>query len=151
MSPVSNYQTRLLSPQTWNISGPRNGWEINPRAIDLNDENLFVGTVELFDQSMVLLEQWLKDKGVQFDASYSAPSNVGAKQGLKKQEHSGGAIFPDMIEIDELLWKEVTQRIESKIRNNLGFNDSMNDFTRRKEAVAGLEIPQIGPDDFIRL
>jgi hypothetical protein len=148
---VSNYQTRLLSPQTWNLADSRNGWEINPRAIDLNDENLFVGTVELFDQSMVLLEQWLKDKGVEFDASYSEPSNVGAKQGLKKQENSSGAIFPDMIEIDELLWKEVTQRIEAKISIDIDFQDKMMDFARRKEAVAGLKIPQVGPDDFIRL
>jgi len=151
MSPVSNYQTRLLSPQSWNLADSRNGWEINPRAIDLNDENLFVGTVELFDQSMVLLEQWLKDKGVEFDASYSAPRNTATQRGFKKQDFSTGSIFPDMIEIDELLWKEVTQRIESKISIDIDFQDKMMDFARRKEAVAGLKIPHIGPNNLIRL
>jgi len=151
MSPVANYQTRLLSPQSWNLSGPRNGWELNPRAIDLNDENLFVGTGEMFDQSLVLLEQWFKDRGVEFDASYNVPSNTGIKQGSKKQEHWDRAIFPDMIDIDELLWKEVTQRIESKINLDLDFSDKMIDFARRREVVAGLEIPHKRPEQVVRL
>jgi hypothetical protein len=150
-SPVSNYQTRLLTPQRWNLKGPENGWELNPRAIDLNDENLFVGTVELFDQSMVLLEQWLKEKGVEFDGSYSLPSNTSASQNSRKHEHWDGAIFPDMINIDEYLWKEVTQRIESRISGNLDFSDKMVDFVRRKEAVSGLEISLTGPEEFVRL
>jgi hypothetical protein len=100
---------------------------------------------------MVLLEQWLKDKGVNFEASYSAPINTGDRQGSKKQEHSEGTIFPDMIEIDELLWKEVTQRMESKISAERDFNDKMIDFLRRREAVAGLEIPVAIPDDVVRL
>ena len=151
MTQVSNYQTRLLSPQTWNLTGPRNGWELNPRAIDLNDENLFVGTVELFDQSMILLEQWLKNKGVEFDASYGKRINIGVKQSFDTLEHMAEVIFPDMIEIDEMLWKEVTQRIESKIETDLDFDDKMSDFARRKEAAAELQIPQVDPSEFIRL
>jgi len=151
LSPISNYQTRLLSPQTWNLKGPRNGWDLNPRAINLDDENLFVGTVEMFDQSMILLEQWLKDKGVEFDASYSVPRNTGIEQGSKKQVQSADVIFPDMIEIDELLWKEVTLRIESKINRDLDFSDKMINFAMRREAVTGLQVPLAGPDDFIRL
>jgi hypothetical protein len=148
---VSNYQTRLLSPQTWNSTGPRNGWDLNPRAINLNDENLFVGTVEKFDQSLVLLEQWLKDKGVEFDASYSVPKNTGIEQGSKKQGYSANAIFPDMIEVDELLWKEVTERIESKISKDLNFSEKMSNFAVRRELVTGVEIAQKGPEDFVRL
>jgi hypothetical protein len=150
-SVISNYQTRLLSPQSWNFEGTRIGWELNPRAIDLTDENLFVGTVEMFDQSMVLLEQWLKDKGVEFDASYSVPRNTALERGSTKPEFSAGAIFPDMIEIDEHLWLEVTQRIESKISLNSDFNDKMIDFARRREAFARLKIPQKSPQEIIRL
>jgi hypothetical protein len=151
MSPIANYQTRLISPQTWNLTGPRNGWDLNPRAIDLNDENLFVGTVEMFDQSMVLLEQWLKEKGVEFDASYSAPKNTGREQGSKKQDYSAGAIFPDMVEVDELLWKEVTQRIESTISMDINFSDKMKNYAMRRESVTGVEIAQKGPEEFVRL
>jgi hypothetical protein len=151
LSQVSNYQSRLLSPQTWIAKGPRHGWELNPRAVDLNDENLFVGTVEKFDQSMVLLEGWLKNKGVEFDASYSVASNTGMSRGSKKSEHWEELIFPDMVEIDELLWTEVTQIIESKVSADLNFSDKMIDFTRRKEAVEGLQIAVAGPDDFIRI
>lgn len=148
---VSNYQTRLLSPQTWNLTGPRNGWELNPRAIDLNDENLFVGTVEMFDQSLVLLEQWLKDKGVEFDASYSVSRNTGREQGSKKQDYLANAIFPDMIEVDEILWKEVTERIETKIATDLNFSEKMSNFAVRRESVTGINIPQKSPEEFVRL
>lgn len=148
---ISNCQTRLLSPQSWNSADSRRGWELNPRAIDLDDENLFVGTVELFDQSMVLLEQWLQGKGVEFDASYSVPRNTATQRGFKKQDFSTGSIFPDMIEIDEFLWKEVTHRIESKISNDLGFNEKMIDFARRRVTVEGLKIPERGPEQVVRL
>jgi len=151
LSPISNYQSRILSPQTWKTKGPRNGWELNPRAIDLNDENLFVGTVEKFDQSMVLLEGWLKNKGVEFDASYSVAINTEIKDGSQKREHWEEMIFADMVEIDELLWKEATQIIESKMSADLNFSDKMIDFTRRKNAVAGLQIESAGPDEFIRI
>jgi hypothetical protein len=100
---------------------------------------------------LVLLEQWLNDKGVEFDASYSAPKNTGREQGSKKQDYSANAIFPDMIEVDELLWKEVTERIESKISKDLNFSEKMSNFAVRRELVTGVEIAQKGPEDFVRL
>lgn len=151
LSIVSNYQTRLLSPQAWDVDGARNGWDLNPRAIDLDDKNLFVGTVEMFDQSLVLLEEWLKERNLEFDGSYGLPTNTGSRTGLKKPDFFTDSVFPDMIEVDELLWKEASRRIKSKISSDLNFKDKMADFERRREAVTGLQIPQKGPEDFVRL
>jgi hypothetical protein len=150
-SPVSNYQTRLLSPQNWSMSGPRSGWDLNPRAIDLDRENLFVGTVELFDESMILLEEWLSARGISFDASYYIPSNTGAQQGVKRSSISEKTIFPDMIELDRYLWQEATGRIDSMIRSDKEFQLKLRQFASRREAAASLEVPIAGPDEFIRL
>ena len=129
----------------------RNGWDLNPRAIDLDDKNLFVGTVEMFDQSLVLLEEWLKQRNLEFDASYGFATNTGSRTGSKKPDFFTDSVFPDMIEVDELLWKEASRRIEFKISSDLKFKDKMADFERRREAVTGLLIPQKGPEDFVRL
>lgn len=150
-SPVSNYQTRLISPQNWSKSGPRSGWDLNPRAINLDSENLFVGTVEKFDESMILLEEWLSDRGITFDASYHTPSNTGAQQGVKKYSASETAIFPDMIELDQFLWQEATERINLKIRHDKGFDLKLKQFVARKDLAAGLEVPIAGPAEFVRL
>jgi hypothetical protein len=150
-SPVSNYQTRLISPQSWNQGGARNGWDINPRAIDLDDENLFVGTVEMFDQSMILLEEWLQAKGIKFDASYYLPNNTGSQQGVKKSSISPSLIFPDMVEMDQLLWQEVTNRLKRIIISDVEFEGKLREFAERRDSLSGLEIPIAGPEDFIRL
>lgn len=150
-SPVSNYQTRLLSPQRWSKNGPRNGWDLNPRAINLDDENLFVGTVEMFDQSMVLLEEWLAARGITFDASYHLPTNTGIQQGVKKSKISPEMIFPDMIEIDQLLWLEVTERLELRISQDKEFEVKLQGFMARREASVGIQVPIPGPDEFVRL
>ena len=150
-SPVSNYQTRLISPQSFNQTGARNGWDINPRAIDLEDENIFIGTVEMFDQSMILLEEWLQDKGIKFDASYYLPNNTGSQQGVKKSTISTNMIFPDMVEIDQFIWQEVTNRLKRITSSDDDFEDKMREFSRRRESLSGLEISVAGPEDFVRL
>jgi len=86
---------------------------------------------------------------VEFGASYSVPRNTATQRGFKKQEFSTGSIFPDLIQIVEFLWKEVTHRVETKISNDLGFNNKMVGFARLKEAVAGLKIPEKGPKQVV--
>jgi Sulfotransferase family len=150
-SPVSNYQTRLISPQSWDKNGSRNGWDINPRAIDLDYENIFVGTVEMFDQSLVLLEEWLQVKGIKFDASYYLPNNTGSQQGVKNSSISPNMIFPDMIELDQYLWQEVTDRLTKLASSDYQFEKKMREFASRRESVSSLKISIAGPDDFVRL
>ena len=150
-SPVSNYQARLLSPQSWNSTGPRSGWDLNPRAINLDDDNLFVGTVELFDESMLLLEEWLKERDINFDSSYSKVNNAGIKKNESKSQEYSKLVFPDMVEIDNWLWNEVTNKIQLQISNDPKFDSKMEDFKFRKLENAHLEIPMIGPEDFVKL
>ena len=72
----SNYQSRLLSPQHFVASGPFLGWQLDPHLIDLDRPDLFVGVVERFDESMVLLEHRLASLGITFDGAYQLAENV---------------------------------------------------------------------------
>ena len=150
-SPVSNYQARLLSPQSWESTGPRSGWDLNPRAINLEDENLFVGTVELFDESMILLEEWLEERGLHFDSSYSKVSNAGIKEKESSSMDLKKMVFPDMIEVDNWLWNEVSNNLQLKIKNDSKFDSKLEKFKDRRRAISQLEIPMIGPDEFVRI
>lgn len=72
---LSNWQVRCCTPQG-RLSGcgkspTRKGWDADLKAARSAIENfVFAGTVEDFDESMLLLECRLQQRGIPFDASY---------------------------------------------------------------------------------
>ena len=91
----SNAQTRHLSPQDFGGWQQRKGWQLRPELIDFNREDTFIGLVERFDESLVVLESRLKAMGIDLDASYPSALNVGAKS---EDELVGIPI--DVVELD---------------------------------------------------
>ena len=149
-SSVANYQTRLLSKQSFLGTGQRKGWDLDPWSIDLNNPNLFVGTVELFNESLVLLEKWLQSHSVNFDASYKSAVNIGGNDIKNRNEINPDLIYPDMIEVDQLLWQRASNHLQQQITLDPAFNKKLEDFKMRSQKQAD-ELVVIGPDSFIRL
>ena len=72
---LSNWQVRCCTPQLGLSGGgksrTRKGWNADLNAARSAIENfVFAGTVEDFDESMLLLECRLRQQGIPFDASY---------------------------------------------------------------------------------
>lgn len=149
-SAVANYQTRLLSNQSWSGAGQRKGWDLDPWSIDLASPNLFVGTVELFDQSMVLLENWLATKGIAFDASYRSVRNSKKSTDLDQIAAQQDLIWPDMVEIDQVLWNQVTSLTKQQIAADPNFAKRLTDHTARGIKLIDEPI-ELGAESVIRL
>lgn len=73
---MANFMTRHLSPQAPSDWRRTRGWALRPEAIDFVRDDLLVGTVERFDESLVVLEQRLAQRGQVLDLSYPAPFNA---------------------------------------------------------------------------
>lgn len=149
-SAVANYQTRLLSDQSWSEIWQRKGWDLDPWSIDLASPNLFVGTVELFDQSMVLLENWLAAKGITFDASYRSVRNSNTSANLEKITAQQDLIWPDMVEVDQVLWNQVTSLTKQQIAADPNFTKKLTDYTTRGLKLIDEPI-ELGAESVIRL
>jgi hypothetical protein len=139
-SKISNYQTRHLSPQDHGGWEKRAGWQLRPELIDLDREDLFVGVVEHFDESVVVLEMLLAERGVPFDGSYSAALNVqsGSDDILK-------GVPVDVVELDEILHERALLHLVSSIQQIDDFPERLAEFRQRclarSDAVGGSPVP----------
>lgn len=149
-SSVANYQTRLISIQSFKGSGQRQGWDIDPWSINLTSPNLFIGTVELFDESMVLLEAWLDGHGIKFDASYKSAMNRSNQTFDSKNEINPELIYPDMVEIDYILWEKVTNHLKLQMSTDSNFDQKCENFRMRNRAQMD-DLVVVDPESFIRL
>lgn len=86
---LSNWQVRCCTPQQrpfFGLRSPtRTGWNADLKAALSTVANfVFVGTVENFDESMLLLECRLQQQGIPFDAAYlrrnTSPLDANAHQ-----------------------------------------------------------------------
>jgi hypothetical protein len=150
-SAVSNYQTRLISEQSWEGSQQRMGWDLNPWSINLDDPNLFIGSVELFDESLVLLERWLSDKGIEFDASYKVSSNRTVKSNAERLLTMRELVYKDMVELDEFLFNKVKDRIEKQISSHGEYFDKLLFDFRTRGSVIAEDPVLVSPESFLRL
>ncbi|MDC3011012.1 sulfotransferase family protein [Synechococcus sp. AH-736-G21] len=125
-----NYMTRRLSPQTFD---DLNLWSISDDYVPIQADNLFVGSVELFDESLLLLEDLFKEKfQVDIDLAYPAAQNVSSKS-------SSSEIIPEVddkllasiINRDLILSRKVNSLILNSIVNKPDFSDRLSGFHDR--------------------
>lgn len=138
---VSNFMTRHLSPQSWNAPFKgRNGWELRLDLIDLSRDDCFVGSVERFDESMVLLEYLLEQSGHILDLSYPSKLNS-TKHGERKEAdvralQASSTWLEPVIEVDRFLIEKVNKALDSKIQQCAGFTSRLDSYKERCRDLA---------------
>ena len=138
---IPNFMTRHLSPQSWKSPCPgRNGWDLRLDLIDLDRDDLFVGTVERFDEAMVLLEHELEKIGHKVDLSYPCPLNA-RKSKTESENRSnipseGEAWLEPAIEVDRVLVEKANKTLDKKRMNCVGFENRLADYNERCLSLA---------------
>jgi hypothetical protein len=148
-STVANYQTRQLSPQDFGGWRQRKGWQLRPELIDFSREDLFIGVVERFDESLVLLEARLQEMGIRFDGAYPSALNVEAKH----EEEELVGIPVDAVELDEILCQRAATALSAARSATPDFAARLKDFrdrcVRRAERGAAARVPGPGEWRFV--
>jgi hypothetical protein len=146
---LANYQTRHLSPQDFGGWRQRRGWQLRPELIDLARKDLFVGVVERFDESMVVLESRLRGMGIDFDGSYS--DRLNAHSG--KTTDTPDPIPLDVVELDETLHARVSEHLDACIRTIPDFDARLGEFHARcrEQSMMGASMHVPGPADWTYL
>lgn len=135
-SVLSNYQTRHLSPQDDGGWEQRRGWQLRPELIDLARPDLFVGVVERFDESLVLLERRLTSLGLPFRGEYASALNVEADEPDRLE-----GIPLELVEVDEVLHMRANAQLDKEIQGIPDFQDLLGNYrlrcaTRREQGPA---------------
>jgi len=127
---LSNYQSKLLSFQNKN-NHFASGWNINLDLDYLFSDNFFIGTVERFDESMVLIEQRLKRRAVNVDMSY--PSRRNTTTHLKKtiiKNNFERFAYP-ATDVDIWLLDLANKKIDQEISSYSNFDILLEDYRLR--------------------
>ena len=99
---------------------------------------------------MVLLESWLAAKGIAFDASYRSVRNSKKSTYLDQIAAQQDLIWPDMVEVDQVLWNRVTSLTQQQIAADPNFEKKLTDYNARGIKLTGEPI-EVGPESFVRL
>jgi len=134
---ISNFQARHLSPQGDEGFDARQGWQLRPDLIDLCRLDFFVGVVERFDESLVVLEHLLSSMGSPLDLSYPQPMNTSnAASGVIQGEDSPPSWIVNQLETDHVLWQQSNARLDERIRALPGFPSRLSSFRSRCNQLA---------------
>ena len=125
-----NFMTRRLSPQTFDNP---NRWSISDDFVPVSAENLFVGSVEFFDESLVLLETILSNRfSFSVNLAYPMPKNV--QSSSKSKIHFDNINDSQMLSImdrDLVLSSKVNSLILTLISEIPDFKDRLSNFHDR--------------------
>ena len=127
---LSNYQSKLLSFQKKSESFS-SGWDIDLDFDFLFGDDFFVGTVERFDESMVIIEERLKDRNININLSYPNKTNTTSNY---KKDHNIKNIdkfsYP-AIDMDLWLIKKVNNMMDIEIDKISNFDEKLSNYHER--------------------
>ena len=151
----ADFQSRYVAAQTGMNADPKSGWRLPESETDIARPGVLFGTVEAFDQALVVLEGRLAERGIAFDAAYpasmnsteSAPAMDATREELDKvREYNRN---------DDLLVSRVNKQLSERYQEVDPTGEQMEDFTKRCRALAksperkGTNIPTA--DQWVRL
>ena len=130
-------------------------WSLDNEAINLNKSNLFVGSVESFDESLVLLEELMgNNHGTKLDLAYANAQNKSSYN--KLTDHNKYQLEDGLLEKvahrDLSLYQNVQESIAAKIRNTANFNQKYANFKERCVSLSqqsNLQISVKPPNNWI--
>jgi hypothetical protein len=108
---AENFQVRCCSQQKPEHFSRDGGWFADFDSIDLAREDVFYGSVEQFDQSMVLLELRAKRLGIDFNAAYARPMNQSSRKGGKAKDSEEFSDLKRKNQLDYALLDAVMEKI----------------------------------------
>lgn len=137
-SSLANFQTRHLSPQEpvdWEL---RAGWGARPELIDLERTDLFVGVVERYDDSLVVLEAMLEAHGIAISLAYGTARNTTEPS---KQDRTATLALPShkylfMTELDRSLLLRAHDRLDRHLAALPDLEARRHAFRERCNAIA---------------
>jgi len=107
-SKIKNYQSRVFSHQTFSENDVLKGWELHYDQI-MFGRNFFVGVVERYAESMVVIEFLLSDKGFNFKGDVNSRENT-----MPIAKVAPDVEIPkDYINIDEILYQRCSSILDS--------------------------------------
>ena len=106
-----NFQSKHSSLQPAHSWQKHKGWLVDLSSIDLNRTGLFFGLVELFDESMVVLEHLMQQKGIAFDASYHKKVNASDTAQINTIDAQTMALLDTGIGDDLALYTQVEKKL----------------------------------------
>lgn len=128
-SVLSNYQSKLLSVQKESTEF-YSGWEFNVDLDIIFGDNFFLGVVEHFDESMVLLEDILKKQNINIDLSY--PKVLNTTKDVKRKNEADFIKFGySSLDSDMWLHSKAIENLNSKIRKTENFEEKLQDYKKR--------------------
>jgi len=133
---ISNFMTRRLSPQGYGGWESRQGWQLRPELIDFDRQDLFVGVVERFDESLVVLEEKLEKMGCPLDLSYPTAMNIGSSSQSSLEEQGAEANdeplwLVNLVETDAVTLKRSLAALDSAINRIPDFDERKAAFLNR--------------------
>ena len=131
-SVISNYQCKLLSLQNKGAHF-NSGWNFNLDLDFIFGDSFFLGVVERFDESMVLLEHRLDKRGIQIDLSYPSIQNSTKDVKQKKELNDFSKFAYPSTDADTWLWKMANDKMDYQIRKIPSFNDKLKNYKERCE------------------
>ncbi len=144
---LANFQTRHLSPQEPGDWVLRRGWAARPELIDLGREDLFVGLVERYDDSIVALEDQLERMGMGMDLAYARPVNTTRQVGGAEEQMAPEARLAHtplglaVTELDLSLHRRAEQRLEERLAGVSELDHRRADLQRRRTALGSAPPP----------
>jgi len=125
-----NFMSRRLSCQY----PDQQIWSLDNEAINLNKSNLFVGSVESFDESLVLLEELMENNhGMKLDLAYANAQNQSSHNKLNDENkyRLEDGLLEKVAHRDLSLHQNVQESIAAKIKNTGNFKQKYDDFKER--------------------
>lgn len=137
--PLANYLTRHLSPQLQDDWAQTLGWAARPEALDLRRSDLFVGLVERYDESIIVLEHQLEQLGIPMDLSYPQAFNTTSQfsESFSSTVHSLSSI----IELDSTLYQLASEVLDERLSAIIDLAERRDDFQRRCRKLRDFPIP----------
>lgn len=166
---IGNWQTRCCTPQKplsdGHESRGRNRWDADlDAARSVISTSVFVGTVEEFDESVLLLEANMREQGISFDAAYlrknSTPRESGEEENTRVRaiELLGESLHDRVMGLNAMDY-ELVELARRNIREQLpslgDAEQKLEEFRKRCRALANspeaqnIHVP--GSDEWMRV
>ncbi len=146
-SALANYQTRHLSPQDDGGWDKRRGWQLRPDLIQFDRDDLFIGVVERFDESLIVIERLLAAAQITFDAAYPSAMN----KSETGERFSGIPI--SAVELDDVLHDRAVTQLEHWMTNLAITERTVREFRERCASLtkSNTDVSLMTPDQWTYL